>query len=251
MYGWRALIGLIQPSGGPVADEEFRMAAPQGVSFVATRMYVEEVSPKGLEGMLTQVERAAREIAIMKADCLVLCGTPSGFFKGHSFNLELTERLRDASGLPSVTMATAVMEALHHLKLRRIAVATAYTEELDSLLRGFLEEAGFEVPAMKGLRQRFNWDIQRLPPAAAYRLTKDMAKEVGDADGIFISSGALRTFEVIDLLERDLGLPVVTSNQAGLWAGLRLARVRESVPGFGQLLKTLGDGEAADPLSRR
>ncbi len=60
MYGWRALIGLIQPSGGPVAEEEFRMAAPEGVSFVTTRMYIEEVSPKGIEGMLTQVDRSAR-----------------------------------------------------------------------------------------------------------------------------------------------------------------------------------------------
>ncbi|MFQ5913145.1 MAG: hypothetical protein ACE5JS_08180 [Nitrospinota bacterium] len=79
MYGWRALIGLIQPSGGPVAEEEFRMAAPEGVSFVTSRMYIEEVSPKGLEEMLTQVELAAKEIAIMKSDCLVLCGTPAGF----------------------------------------------------------------------------------------------------------------------------------------------------------------------------
>ncbi len=243
MYGWRALIGLIQPSGGPVAEEEFRMAAPEGVSFVTTRMYIEEVSPKGLEGMLTQVERAAREIAIMKTDCLVMCGTPAGFFKGHPFNLELTGRLREASGLPSITMATAVVEALHHLKLRRIAVATAYGDELNDPLQRFLQEAGFEVPAIEGLRQRFNWDIQRLPASAAYRITQDVAKGAEGADGILICSGALRTFEVIDLLERDLGLPVVTSNQAGLWASLRLGQVKESIQGFGQLLATLSDSE--------
>ena len=43
MYGWRALIGLMQPSGGPVAEEELRMAAPEGVSFVSTTMYIDEV----------------------------------------------------------------------------------------------------------------------------------------------------------------------------------------------------------------
>ncbi|MFQ5913146.1 MAG: aspartate/glutamate racemase family protein [Nitrospinota bacterium] len=148
--------------------------------------------------------------------------------------------------MPSMTMATAVVEALRHLKVGRLVVATAYGDDLNALLQRFLEEAGFEVLAMEGLRQRFNWDIQRLPPSAAYRLAKDVAKEVQGADGIFISSGALRTFEVIDLLERDLGLPVVTSNQAGLWAGLRLGRVRESIHGFGQLLRTPGD--IVDPL---
>ena len=239
MYGWRAQIGMIWPSGGPVPEEEVRMAAPEGVAVVSTRMYIDEVSPKGLEEMVTQVERAAREIAIMKADCLLLGGTPAGFFKGHAFNLELTGRAREASGLPCMTQATAVVEALRYLNIRRIVVATAYIEELNEPLREFLEEAGFEVLVIKGLRQRFNWDIHRLPPSAAYKLTKDVAKEVSDdADGVFISCGGLRTFEVIDLLERDLGLPVVTSNQAALWAALRMAKVKEPVQGYGRLLRT-------------
>ncbi len=243
MYGWRALIGMIWPAGGPVPEDEVRMAAPEGVTFASTRMYVEEVSPKGLEEMVTHVERAAREVAIMKADCCLVCGTPAGFFKGHAFNLELTGRAREASGLPSKTQATAAVEALRELGLRRIVVATAYIDELNDLLRTFLEEAGFEVLALKGLRERYNWDIHRLPPSAAYRLTMDAAKEVSGADGVLISCGGLRTFEVIETLERDLGLPVVTSNQAALWAGLRMTNVKDPVQGYGRLLRTVENGK--------
>ena len=243
MYGWRALIGMIWPAGGPVPEDEVRMAAPEGVTFASTRMYIEEVSPKGLEEMVTHVERAAREVAIMKADCCLVGGTPAGFFKGHAFNLELTGRAREASGLPSKTQATAVVEALRELGLRRIVVATAYIDELNDLLRTFLEEAGFEVLALKGLRERYNWDIHRLPPSAAYRLTMDAAKEVSDADGVFISCGGLRTFEVIETLEKDLGLPVVTSNQAALWAGLRMTNVKDPVQGYGRLLRTVENGK--------
>ena len=130
---------------------------------------------------------------------------------------------------------------MRRLGLRKIAAATAYADELNQRLRAFLEEADFQVLAVEGLRQRYNWDIARMPPAAAYTLTKEVARKVKDADGILICSGALRTFEVIDMLERDLGLPVVTSNQAGLWAGLRLGGVRETVRGFGSLLTTLGE----------
>ncbi len=32
MYGWRALIGIIRPSEDPFWEEEFRMAAPEGVA---------------------------------------------------------------------------------------------------------------------------------------------------------------------------------------------------------------------------
>jgi maleate isomerase len=59
---------------------------------------------------------------------------------------------------------------------------------------------------------------------------------------LLISCGGLRTFEIIEVLERDLGLPIVTSNQAGLWGALRLARVRENIQGFGRLLATMANG---------
>jgi maleate cis-trans isomerase len=71
----------------------------------------------------------------------------------------------------------------------------------------------------------------------------DAAKEVSGADGVLISCGGLRTFEVIETLERDLGLPVVTSNQAALWAGLRMTNVKDPVQGYGRLLRTVENGK--------
>jgi len=41
---------------------------------------------------------------------------------------------------------------------------------------------------------------------------------------------------VLEVLERDLGKPVISSNQASLWRALDLAGVRESISGFGRLL---------------
>jgi len=41
------------------------------------------------------------------------------------------------------------------------------------------------------------------------------------------------------MLEREIGKPVVTSCQAYIWYGLKLARVREKITGFGRLMATL------------
>ena len=46
-----------------------------------------------------------------------------------------------------------------------------------------------------------------------------------------------RTFEVIDMLEKDLGKPVITSNQAALWAALKAVKIKDSIKGYGQLLE--------------
>src|SRR5438093_389744 len=51
-------------------------------------------------------------------------------------------------------------------------------------------------------------------------------------------AAVIPTVGVLDLLEHDLGKPVISSNQASLWRALRLAGVREPVAGFGRLLTT-------------
>ncbi len=74
-------------------------------------------------------------------------------------------------------------------------------------------------------------------PDETYRLAREVASAAPDADGIFISCGNLRSFEAIERLETDTGLPVVTSNQAGLWQTLRMAGIDEQLPNLGRLLR--------------
>jgi maleate cis-trans isomerase len=44
----------------------------------------------------------------------------------------------------------------------------------------------------------------------------------------------------VALLEAEIGKPMVTSSLACIWYALTLARVRESVAGFGRLMASLG-----------
>ena len=45
------------------------------------------------------------------------------------------------------------------------------------------------------------------------------------AEGCLISCGNLRSLEAIKPLEAEFGLPVITSNQAGLWQALRMSGI--------------------------
>ena len=42
---------------------------------------------------------------------------------------------------------------------------------------------------------------------------------------------------VVERLERELGKPVLANNAVSLWAGLRLLERRDSIPGYGRLLR--------------
>ena len=66
----------------------------------------------------------------------------------------------------------------------------------------------------------------------------DLAKQRKNerAEAYLVSCTAVRSAEVIDEMERELGRPVVTSNQAIAWYCLRKAGIQDQVPGFGALL---------------
>jgi maleate cis-trans isomerase len=42
---------------------------------------------------------------------------------------------------------------------------------------------------------------------------------------------------VVERLERELGKPVLANNAVSLWAGLRLLKTGDNIPGYGRLLR--------------
>jgi maleate cis-trans isomerase len=62
-----------------------------------------------------------------------------------------------------------------------------------------------------------------------------MSMRRDDADAYFISCANIRSIDVIEVLERDLGKPVITSNQAAFWRALRMAGVNDVIPALGSL----------------
>jgi maleate isomerase/arylmalonate decarboxylase len=237
MYGWRAKIGRISPSPETVGAEEWRRAMPEGVCLVETRTMVHDVSAEGLAEAVTQVERAARELASAEVDVILQAGTAIAFFRGAGHDRELSERITGVTGIQATTSFTAVVAALNAMGIHRPAIATSYIADIDARLVDVLNQSGFEVAAIRGLGLKRSPDMGRVQIPETYQLAREVARSAPQADGIFISCGNLRTFEAIESLETDTGLPVVTSNQAGLWQALRMARIPERLPDLGRLLR--------------
>ena len=101
------------------------------------------------------------------------------------------------------------------------------------LLRSLWEAAGFEVAGYRRLEDVTN--IYAESEERAYRLARDA--DAPGADGVLLSGTGLPTVGVLELLEQDLGKPAISSMQACLWHALRLAGIREPIPGFGRLLR--------------
>lgn len=232
MYGWRAKIGLITPMSEN-AEHAFHIYAPEGVSFASMKINFPGPTPEGLTILTDRLEETAAMYKDYDADLVVFGCTSGSCIKGYGFDKECIERIERASGWPGLTTSTAVLEAFQALGLRRTVVMTPYPEDTNQAEKKFLEDNGLEVTSITGVGFNRVGEFSHPSKYFLYRKAKELKTE--GAEVFFLSCMGLATMELVEILEEDLGMPVITSHQASLWACLRHSRVNDKLPGLGKL----------------
>ena len=232
MYGWRAKIGLITPMSEN-AEHAFHLYAPEGVSFASMKINFPGPTPEGLTILTDQLEETAAKYKGMPYQLVVFGCTSGSCIKGYGFDKECIERIERASGCPGLTTSTAVLEAFEALGLKKTVVMTPYPEDTNQAEKKFLEDNGIEVTSITGIG--FN-KVGEFGHASKRHLYRNAMKlDTTSAEVFFLSCMGLGTMELIPALEDDLGMPVITSHQASLWACLRHSGVNDKLPNLGKL----------------
>ena len=228
-------LGLIVPSSNTTMEAEFwRMASGLGTVHTS-RIRLEKITIDELEEMEEQMLEAAIRLADADVNVIGYGCTSGSLLKGKDHGGEIERNITEKTGIPAVATARAVIEALGELRIKKLCVATAYIEEINELEKSFLEQNGIDVLKIKGLGIEQNSEVGSKDPSVAYELAKEMY--VPEAQGIFISCTNFRTIEVIDKLEKELDVPIVSSNTATLWAMMNKAGAKNKIKGYGRLLR--------------
>lgn len=229
------VLGLLAPVDSFVPPEANTLY-PTGVRFQASSVGLATMTPEGYDAVLDRIAPTAAALAGQGAQAIALMGTSLSFYKGAAFNRELTRRAAEASGRPAVTMSTAVIEGLRSVGGRRVAVATAYNDEVNRRLRSFLQEEGFEVLTIRGLGVEKVEDIHQVTREGLFDFSAGVFESTRNADSLLVSCGGLHTLELLAPLEQRCGAPVVSSLPHALRAGVRLLGLSGRAPGYGKLL---------------
>lgn len=236
MYSWRAYLGLINPGSGPNMEQDFHRFLPRGVALSTTRVPFTYPSPEGLRNMVAHLEDACEIFKRYKHDVVMFGCTSGSLIGGFDYDKQLIKIIEEITGDQGLTTSTAVLEALGELGVSRPAVITPYPDDTNEVERQFLEHHGFHVVNISGLGNDYvNQSITDIEPSHVYQQVKKLDKS--GADCLFISCSGLNVLDIIELLETDLNIPVVTSNQASLWACLRHAGVGTRIPELGELFR--------------
>ena len=234
-----ARIGLLVPSSNSTLEPEIYRALPESVTLHVARLFLTRISPDSILGMVEDLETQSRNLASADVDVIVLGATAPSFLKGLGYDREMIARIEAATGKRATTTSTALIEALRYLGVTRVVLGSAYDETVNALAREFLEASGVEVLAAHGLGLVDNLTVGRLEVASAYELARAIDRP--DADALVLACTNWRTMDVIELLERELGKPVLSTTQVSLWAALRLVGGIDSLAGYGRLLRAIPD----------
>lgn len=232
MYSWRARIGLITPPGEGV-EFAFNRYVPDGVAICTTRLTFPAPTPEGLIFLSDQLEEAAKIFRREAYDVIMFGCTSGSCIKGFGFDKECIQRIERASGSPGLTTSTAILEAYQALGAKKTVVMTPYPQATNEAEKKFLEDNGLEVTSITGIGFNRDGEYSYANKQFLYRNAKKIALD--GAEVFFLSCMGLATMELVEILEEDLGIPVITSHQASLWACLRHAGIHDKLSGLGKL----------------
>lgn len=228
-------LGLVQLASDFTLENEWRQLLGERVELYSTRTPCSPtVTAEGLRGLAQGLSQSsALLVPGLPLDVLAFGCTSGSMLIGEQ---EVTRLLNQAHpGVPVSNPWSAVKAALRGLNARRIAVLTPYIDEVNYPLHQGLQLAGHEVASFGSFNVLEDAEIPRIPAAAIEAAA--LALLAGQrVDALFLACTNLRTLGLLDALEKRLGLPVISSNQALFWHALQLAGCVHRPQGFGSLL---------------
>jgi maleate isomerase len=241
VLGYRAKFGVLVPSTNTVVEPDFYAMAPPGVTLHTGRISI--TNPRmeddaGMEALMVQIRasigQAVRDVMTCEPDYLVMGMSSETFWGGRKGTEEFERNIERLSGLSIATGARACERALSVLGARRLGVVTPYQPVGDAQVRRFLEECGYEVVALKGLRCPTAVSIAHEDEATLRRAILEVNRP--EVEAIVQVGTNLSMLRLADEAERWLGKPVIAINAATFWYALRENGITDQVRGFGRIL---------------
>jgi len=232
---WRAKIGLVVLAMEQTVEDDAFTLTPPGVGLHFSRIPMSnDATVETLGAMAPDITSSAS--LLLPEDHLDVisytCNSGTMVIGEDGVMAALAKAKPEAK---TTTVMTSVVRGLHAVDARRIVVTTPYLDEVNDYVLAFLESHGFDVLDIQGLNIRENTDIDLVEAEFMREYARGLDRP--EADAAFVCCGALRTLDMVDALENDVGKPVVVSNQAMMWDCLRLTGIEDVVSGYGRLFE--------------
>lgn len=218
-------IGVLVPFTNTNLEADMMRLRSPNMSFHFTRIggYTLDEIPASseMEHMgAADISPALKLIVGVRPDVILYGCTSATLTHGPDFDLALTNSITQATGVPAITAAGALIKALRAVNATRVGFASPYVGEVNQQAINFLHAAGIETVNRAEMKGRLsNADQGAVTPDEIYELA--LRADHPSADAVVMPCTDFRAVEAIDRIESTLGKPVITSNQAMMFAILK------------------------------
>ena len=235
--GSTATLGVVVLQVDETLEQDFRrlFAGPDVAVYVSRIPSGDNLTPDTIAQMAIDLPQAASLFPpAAEFDAIGYACTSGTTLIGAD---RVTTLVQETANTQAVTNPlTAAVAAFRSLDVRSIAIVSPYIASVAIPIQTAFEGAGFEVPATLSFGEEVEANVARIDPASIYAAALQAGATAG-VDAVFLSCTNLRTLDIIDDLEKRLGLPVVSSNQALAWHMGVLASAPLSTDAPGALCK--------------
>lgn len=240
-------IGQIVPSSNITMETEIpamltarQLVRPERFTFHSARMRMKTVAKDELAAMDKASDRCAVELSDAAVDVMGYACLVAIMAMGPSYHRQSQQRLSEqtaANGAPTpvVSSAGALVDALHRMKLTKIALVAPYMKPLTQMVVDYIEAEGIEIVDYVALEIPDNLDVARHDPEKLPDIVGSL--NLARAEAVVLSACVqMPSLPVVGKVEARIGKPVVTAAIATTWAMLNALDLEPIVPGAGALL---------------
>jgi maleate isomerase len=232
----RRHFGLLVPSTNTTGEVEYTRCLPATLQFHIGRLGKggsTPFSPSKDEDVTYQ----SKLLGDAKVEVIALAQTSASLFDD-DYDAKVKALMSDNSGVPAVTSAEAIGEAIQALGMSRVGIVTPYSRQvIESSKRYYERKYGLRVVGMEGFGATDAYAIGKLDANIAFEGLRRV--DTPEIEALIVPGGNFPTMPWIAAWERALRKPVITTNQAALWAMLRIMKLDYPLPGLGRLLEQM------------
>jgi maleate isomerase len=232
--------GVLIPSTNTTCESEFTRLLPPLYQAHFGRLLRSQPGEPFAPSREEDIAYQSRLLATAKVELVILAQTSASLF-ADDYDAVTTQSMSAAAGVPSLTSAEALGRAVRALGARRIALVSPYTDEVNArAARYFAAKHGLETLAREGFAATDAYAIGGLGPEHAQSALSRVDRP--EIEAFVIPGGNFPTMAFLGGWEAEFKKPVVTTNQASIWAMLVALEARERLSGLGRLLEQVPTG---------
>jgi maleate isomerase len=228
--------GVLIPSTNTTVEIEYNRLLPPSLQAHVGRLLSSGAGPFS-PSRDADIDHQAHLLGTAKVEVVSLAQTSASLF-ADDYDADVIRRMSKAAGVPAITSAQAIGQAVRALGARRIALVSPYSPPvLERARHYYASKYDLEVLALEGFAATDSYMIGKLGPEHA----RDAFARIDrpEIDVLVVPGGNFPTMSFVPDWEREFGKPVVPTNQAALWAMLRIMRADDRLAGLGRLLDAM------------